>query len=336
MGITIDEIAKLAGVSKTTVSRVLNNKPDVKPETREIIMSLISKYDFQPNAFAKAISLKKSQTIGLIIPYEADYIFSNPFYAEVMRGISTEIDKHGYYLLLCYTHEDNYIDIYKQKRVDGYILMSPGRYHKDIVKLLKEVNAPFVATAKVPGERNVLYVDVNNYLGAVLAVEYLISLGHKRIGFIINGPQILASSQERLKGYRTILSKHGIEYDKEIVKIGDTSVKSGYTAMKQLLELGDSLTAVFVANDMMAIGAIKAIKEEGKNIPNDISVIGFDDIPLAEVIDPPLTTVRQPAFEKGEKAAKLLIKMIEQKEKIKSEVLRVELIVRNSTGYAKR
>src|SRR5512140_2631496 len=160
MKITIDEIAKLAGVSKTTVSRVLNKKPDVDPATRERILALISEYDFQPNAFAKAISLQNSRYIGLLVPHKAAYIFSNSFYTEVMRGVSTEVDSCGYYLLICYAHEVNYLDIYKQKRVEGFVLLSPGSYHKGIIESLKTEQVPFVSTAKVTNEEMV-YVDID-------------------------------------------------------------------------------------------------------------------------------------------------------------------------------
>lgn len=328
---TIDEIAKLAGVSKTTVSRVINNKPDVNPETRETILGLIEKHDFQPNAFAKAISLQKSHNIGLIIPHEADYIFSNPFYVEVMRGVSTEVNKRGYYLLICYPHDHNYVDIYKQKRVDGFILMSPGSFHKNIIESLNEVNAPFVATAKIPGEKNMVYVDVDNYYGSTLAMEHLISLGHKRIGFI--GKPTLTSSQDRLSGYKDSLEKYNISFEEKLVRISQkSSTKGGYDEMAELLKIENPPTAVFLTNDVMALGAINAAKEKGLNVPSDLSIIGFDNIPLAEFINPPLTTVNQPSFEKGTRATKLLIQHLEKKTKPKSISLDVELIIRKSTS----
>lgn len=328
---TIEEIAKIAGVSKTTVSRVINNKPDVNPETRELIKGLISKYDFQPNAFAKAISLKKSNNIGLIIPYEAEYIFSNPFYVEVMRGVSTEVNRRGYYLVICYPHDHNYVDIYKQKRIDGFILMSPGSFHKNIIQSLFEVKAPFVATAKITGEKDMISVDVDNYYGATLAVEHLISLGHRRIGFV--GKPSLTSSQDRLSGYKDVLRKYNIPYDERLVQIPETSsVKSGYIAMNEMLNSEVKPTAVFLANDVMAVGAVNAVRENGKSVPEDISIVGFDDIPMAGFVNPPLTTIRQPAFEKGVRAAKMLIQYLERKQKPKSVNLGVELVVRKSTA----
>ncbi|NPV87651.1 MAG: LacI family DNA-binding transcriptional regulator [Anaerolineae bacterium] len=328
--ITIDEIARLAGVSKTTVSRVLNNKPDVSQQTRETIMALIEQYDFHPHALAKAISLQKSQSIGLIIPHEAQYIFSNPFYVEVMRGVSTEVDRLGYYLLICYPHSQNYVDIYKQKRVDGFIILSPGSLHKNIFKSLYDAEAPFISTSMIPDEKEMVYVDVDNKRGARLAMEHLISLGHRRIAFI--GKPRLASSIERLNGYRETLQEHGIAYDDNLVMIsGDASISGGCSAAHEMLRRANP-TAFFLVNDLLAMGAIKAIQESGLNVPRDVSVIGFDDIPLSECIYPPLTTIRQPAFEKGVRAARLLVQYLEKKKKPKSQLLDVDLVVRNSTA----
>ncbi len=335
MGVTISEIARVAGCSKTTVSRVINNKPDVKIETRERIYELIKKYDFQPNAFATAISKKKSQTIGLIIPYQTDYIFSNHFYTEVIRGISEQVNSSGYYLLMCYSQETDYIDVYKQKRVDGFILLSPGSFHVDIIKMLEIDHAPFVTTSKVPNAGNLVYVDVDNYYGATLAVEHLIKFGHKKIAYITNGPEVLASRIDRLNGYRASLYKHSLEYDERLVKVGDTTIQSGYFAMHELLQEKVLFTAVFVGNDMMVPGVVKALKENKLSIPDEISVIGFDDIPISQVMDPPLTTIRQPAFDKGAKAASLLVEMIEGNNKLEPEILPIELIIRQSTGPVK-
>jgi LacI family transcriptional regulator len=275
---TIGEIARIAGVSKTTVSRVLNNKPDVDPPTREKILNLIAKYDFHPNAFAKAISLQKSNHIGLIIPHKAEYVFSNPFYTEAMRGVSTEVDKQNYYLLICYAHEDNYLDIYRQKRVDGFVLLSPGSFHKNIIKTLNEENVPFVSTAQISDEDNMIFVDVDNFYGATLVMEHLVELGHRRIAYL--GKPSLKSSQDRLNAYRTVLQKYNLSYDESLVLITDTSsVESGHAYTVKLLEVQAPPTAIFLANDVMAIGALKAIQERGLRVPQDISVHGVNSNP---------------------------------------------------------
>ena len=331
MKITIGEIAKIAGVSKTTVSRVLNEKPDVDPATREKILGLISEYDFQPNAFAKAISQQKSRHIALIIPHKADYVFSNPFYTEVMHGVSSEVDAQGYYLLLCYAHEVNYLDIYKQKRVDGFILLSPGSYHKHIIDSLNAAGAPFVSTAKISDEASMCFVDVDNFHGGSLVMEHLVSLGHRKIAFI--GKPKLTSSLDRLNSYKAVLEKYNLPFVPEWVQITETSsIETGHNTTQKLLQGKDAPTAIFLANDVMAIGAIYAAHENGLSIPGDLSVVGFDDIPLARYVNPPLTTVRQPAFEKGVQAARSLIYCLENNAPPRSKILDLELVIRASTA----
>jgi LacI family transcriptional regulator len=331
MNITIGELAKLAGVSKTTVSRVINNKPDVDPATREKINSLIEQYGFQPNAFAKAISLKQSNHIGLLIPHKAEYIFSNPFYTEVMRGVSTTVDEKGYYLVMCYAHEVNYMDIYRQKRVDGFILLSPGSFHKQIIESLNMGGVPFVSTARIAAEPTMTYVDVDNFAGASMLMEHLISLGHRRIAFI--GKPTLQSSQDRLSAYQAALEQAGIPYESELALVTDTSsVESGHAYTLHLLQSKWPPTAIFLANDVMAIGAINAAHESGLRVPEDISIVGFDDIPFSNYTNPPLTTVHQPAYEKGVRAAELLINLLETQEIQESVILPMQMIVRKSTA----
>lgn len=327
--ITIAEISELANVSKTTVSRVLNNKPDVLSETREKIKSIIKEYDYYPNAYAKAISNQKSNTIGLLIPYSSEYVFSNPYYYEIMRGIAIEVNKCGYYLMFLYSQNDNYKIALKQNRVDGVIVASPGRGHGYIFNEIKDIEIPVVSTSKVVDAEGINYIDTDNIRGASLAVEHLISLGHRRIAFI-NGPDILASSKDRLAGYMSMLEKYDITYDPNIVKYGEPSIISGYKAMEQILKEED-VSAVFVSSDLMAVGVINAINNAGKTVPGDISVIGFDDIPLAGDLNPPLTTVRQHACEKGRLSVKVLIDLINGKNVRKRKNVKIELVVRNST-----
>lgn len=321
----------MAGVSKTTVSRVLNEKPDVDPDTRKKILDLIDQYDFQPNAFAKAISLQKSHHIGLIIPHEAEYIFSNPFYTEVMRGVSTEVDCQGYYMVLCYAHEINYLDIFRQKRVDGFVLLSPGSFHKHIIESLNEEGVPFVSTAKISDEPHMTYVDVDNYYGATLAMEHLVSLGHRHIAYI--GKPTLQSSIDRMNGYIDVMKRHNIHCCDEWVVVSETSsTQSGYEHTCELLNRPNRPTAIFLANDVMAFGALKAAKDCGLRVPEDLSIVGFDDIPLASFASPALTTVRQPTLEKGMLSARALINWLKTDEQPASLILNLDLVVRQSTG----
>ena len=331
---TINEIAKIAGVSKATVSRVLNNKPDVLPETRERIKAIILKYDFEPNAFATAIANKSCKTFGVIIINDANFVLANPYYNEVIRGLSIEAKNHGYHLILTYAEGDDYLSIVKQKRVDGLFLISPIRNHKNVIDQIKELGTPFVATSRMPGVNDINFIYNDDYNGACLAVEHLIQLGHRRIG-MINNSSVMASSEERHDGYRDTLKKHGMPYEEKLVIVGDTSIPSGYDAIQKLLREKD-ITGVFVAGDLMAAGAISAINEAGLKVPEDISIVGYDDIPLAGYLHPPLTTVRQNPYEKGRHAVKMMLDVLNKnnKEYVMMK-MQVELIVRKSAKALK-
>ena len=332
MKMTIGEIAKMAGVSKTTISRVLNNKPDVDGATRKRILDLIEEYDFQPNAFAKAISTQKSNHVGLLIPHNAEYVFSNPFYTEVMHGVSTEVDRQGYFLVMCFAHEANYLDIYKQKRVDGFVLLSPGSFHKNIINSLNAEKVPFISTAKISEDEPMAYVDVDNYYGATLAMEHLVALGHKRIAYI--GKPSLRSSQDRLRGYQAVIEKYGLPQHEDWMLITDTSsVQGGHDYTLKLLQSQEVPTAIFLANDTMAIGALRAVKDAGLRIPEDIGVVGIDDMPFSATSDPPLTTIRQPIQRLGAVAAQTLIDMIDYPSATHHHIiLPTELVIRASSG----
>jgi LacI family transcriptional regulator len=329
--ITIDEIARLAGVSKTTVSRVLNNRPDVNRETRERILALIAERDYQPNAFATAISSQKSRNVGLIIPHEADYIFMNPFFVEVLRGISTAIDAHRYSLLVSLAHAQDYLAAFKQKKVDGFIILSPGELHHGIIDALTRAGAPFVSTSRLEQEEGLPYVDVDNVAGGRLAVEHLLDLGHRRIAYV--GKPSLTSSRDRLAGYKEALGARGIEVDAELIVIAEgSSERHGYDAVQRLLRPGATPTGMFFANDLLAIGALKALGERQVRVPRQVSLVGFDDVPMAEFVSPPLTTVRQPAFDKGARAAELLLQCLGDGKQPQSHVLDLALVVRRSTA----
>lgn len=295
-------------------------------------MELIERYQFQRNVFATGIQSNKSNCIGLIVPREMDYILTNPFYAEVIRGILNEFGEHEYYLLFCNTqNKDDIVNIFRQRRVDGFILIRLGIYDKDIIEVLKSIDAPFVSTTTISEEDSMLHADINNYEAAGMAVEHLISLGHEKIGMVV-ASNSLTNSKQRFAAYKDTLAKHGLQFDGRLVAEGDTSMEGGYAAMSQILNRGCALSAVFVAGDIMAIGAMRALKEAGKRVPEDISIIGFDGIPEAEYTDPPLTTIKQPIFEKGKKAAQILINILENHQNNQSVNMDVELVKRGSTA----
>lgn len=329
MRITISEIARMASVSKTTVSRVINNKADVQSETRKKINELISQYDFHPNAFARAISNQKSHTIGLVIAQSSNFILSNPYYYEIIRGVSNVSKKLGYHLLLTYCEGEEYLEAAQQKRLDGVILISPGRGQEAIIQQLEKLEIPFVSISRMPGRADIHYICTDDFDGASKVVAHLARLGHNKIAYI-NGPKSMASSNDRLDGYRFELNRNKIPYRPEFIVEGDTSINSGHTCMQKLLKL-EGITAVFVASDLMAIGAIQAIEEAGKHVPDDYSIVGFDDIPLAGFLNPPLTTIHQDAFEKGEMSTRMLLDILNKEPVSNCVKMPVKLITRQST-----
>lgn len=329
--ITIQEIAKMAGVSKTTVSRVINNKPDVHQTTRVRIQQLIRENNFQPNLFAIGKTSKKINHIGLIVPYTTRSILSNQYYVDVLQGILDEVERRSHFLLFCYVHKTNYVEIYNQKRVEGFILLSPAALHRSIIHELKSANIPFISTAKVLDDPEIAYVDIENFKGAEIAINHLIELGHRKIAFA--GKPVLTSNHERLLGYKHTLREKNIAINEDYIQVVEaSSIESGYNMMMRLLKLDEPPTAVFSSCDIMAFGVIKAIQEKGLKVPGDISVIGFDDILLSRNMSPPLTTIKQPAIEKGAIAAGKLIDYLVRGEKPTTQILDVELIVRDSTG----
>ncbi len=323
--LTISEIASLANVSKSTVSRVINNKADVKPETREKVKAIMFEYDYKPNALATAVSKKKSKIIGLIALQGSEYIFTNPFYLRVVHGITSEINKQGYQLMFCYANKDNYIDVYHHYMVDGFILLSTGLNHMSLLDKFYEADAPFISTTELSYKNKTHFIDIDNYYGSKLAVEHLLSLGHTRIAFI-NSFSSLVANKERLQGYKDALKKRGIPIDKSLIKGGTPSFETGYDTIMSFETLP---TAVFACSDMIAIGAIDAIRNRGKKVPEDVSVVGFDDIDLASNFG--LTTINQPIFDKGVYAVRMLLGLIENKD-YKIPDLPVELVIRNTTS----
>lgn len=328
----IDEIAKLAGVSKTTVSRVLNNRPDVSKETADRINTLIKCTGYTPNAFAKAINKKQANTIGLVIPYEASYIFSNMYFVELLRGISTHIDERSYYLMLCYPKGNNFVDIFKQKRIDGFIVISPDVNHARIINDLLEAKAPLILTANVPCYTGATaYVDIDDALGARLAIEHLISLGHRRIAYV--GESSVISALRRKEAYLECLRIHNISSDENLIRCAEGNmVEAGYNIMKDLMTLPSPPTAVFFSTDMLAIGANNAAHNMGLQIPEDVSLVGFDDVFMSQYLSPPLTTVFQSAYDKGRIAAKTLIDYLEDGVPMSNQLLDISLQLRSSTA----
>jgi len=330
---TIKEIAKLAGVSTATVSRVINNYPHISKKTRLRVQEVIQKFGYTPNAVARSLVTRKTATIGLVL---SD--ITNPFYAEIARGIEDEARKYNYNVIFCSTDntpeiQKTYIDLLYEKRVDGLIFASARIHDPDIEKLALE-GIPFVLVNRKLEGIKTNYVVVDNFLGAYVVAEHLIKLGHQRIGFI-RGPLDYSTGIDRLEGYKKALLTYNIEFNGRLIKQGDFKRKSGYLACKEFLRMRNRPTAIFGSNDFMALGAWEAILEASLRVPEDIALVGFDDIELTSLKGIELTTVSQEKYRMGIKAVKILVDNIKHKEKKMTHqiILKPKLIIRKSCGY---
>lgn len=330
---TIRDVAAIAGVSYQTVSRVINNKPDVAEETRCRVWQVIEELGYQPSAIARGLVSKRTYTLGLI---NAD--FDDPFYVGVTIGAEAVARERGYFFMISSTErnpdgEPVYLQLLTEREVDGILFVRPSTEQdsRHIVFLLHQ-GIPLVTTAyHVPGAR-LTVVDVDNVDGGIKATRHLIDIGHHRIG-MITGPLGWESVKNRTQGYRLALEQAGIPYDESLIEHGDWSYASGYEAMKRLLEGGTRFTALFVQNDRMAIGAIQALREAGRRVPDDVAIVGYDDNPVAAYCCPPLTTIRQPTREVGVVATRRLLELIENPDAERQEILLpVELVRRASCG----
>ncbi|SJZ32816.1 transcriptional regulator, LacI family [Selenihalanaerobacter shriftii] len=330
MGVTIKDIAKESGVSITTVSRVLNDKPDVSSKTKEKVKEVIDRLGYKPSGVARGLVLQKTYTIGLIIPD-----ISNPFFPEVARGIEDKAKEMDYSVIFCNTDNDHLaekeaIKLMKSKQVDG-ILLSLSIENKEELKKLEEDDFPVVQIDRKVPNSELPSVTIDNVLSAYNATEHLIQLGHTQIVHI-TGDLGTKTAQDRLKGFKKAINGSEISYKEEWILEGDYSKESGYNLMKSLLKEPPQPTAIFAANDLMAIGAYGAAYDLGLEIPEDISIVGHDDIDIASVIRPGLTTMVQPKYELGKKAAEILIDELERKNiDKKDEILQPKLIERDST-----
>ncbi|MGM0502384.1 MAG: LacI family DNA-binding transcriptional regulator [Bacillota bacterium] len=337
MGVTIKDIAEKAEVSPTTVSRVLNDKPDVSDETKQKIEEVINELNYNPNGIARGLVLNKTHTLGLVIPD-----ISNPFFPEVAKGIEDKAKEAGYSVIFCNTDnhtqgEKEAIELMKSKQVDGMIvsLAINEENKKELAELAAE-NFPVVQIdRKIPGA-GFPAVVIDNQAASYKATQHLINLGHEKIAHI-SGNLKVKPAQDRLAGFKEALENNGLESTKEWIREGDYSSQSGYEEMKQLLQLVERPTAVFIANDLMALGAYEAVFEQGLKIPEDISIVGYDDIEVSSVIRPALTTVSQPEYKLGVEAAELLINSLEGEDEIETDqVLAAELVERTSSAQYKK
>ena len=329
MNPTIRDVAELAGVHPSTVSRVINSDSRISEKTKNKVLLIIKKLEYTPNAIARGLKTKRTYTLGMLIPD-----ITNPFFAELARGVEDAANKNSFNIILCNTDdkpkkERTYLEILREKRVDGLILGTAHIRDKSILELEKKKFPYILISRNIEGlEKNCIIVD--DIEGGMRATEYLIKLGHHRIAHI-SGPLKTRSGLNRLKGYQLALKKHKIEHKDELVGEGDFRIRGGYQAMKRFLKLTKPPTAIFAANDLLALGAMQAIQKKNFYIPEDFSIIGFNDIELASFVYPSLTTMRQPMLEMGALAVEMLLRIIEEGEfNQRKIVLKPKLIIRES------
>ncbi len=336
--VTIKDIARMAKVSHTTVSRALNNKSRIRNETKEKILSLARELNYRPNFIARSLVMKRTKTLGLVIT-----TITNPFYTELAQGIETTAIGLGYNIILCSTHNDlsiekKYVDMLRSKGVDGIIFTSAHMGDPNIAELAEE-GFPIILvnrrTYHPIVKEKVDYVGVDNLLGGFLAVEHLVRLGHEWIG-VIGGSSESSVGFERLEGGKRALEAYHLESKSDYFLEGDFLKESGYQGGKRFLKMTEPPTAIFTTNDYMALGAYQAISEEGVRVPEEIALIGFNDIEFTAMKGIELTTIGQKKFEMGALAVKILVEKIEGDEVkplTKEILLKPELIIRRTCGF---
>lgn len=333
--VTIKDIAQIAGVSPSTVSRALNDSPLIREETKARIREIAAALGYERNELARGLVKGASKALGLVVPD-----ITNPFFAEIARGVSDVAHAQGYGVLLCTTEEDltreaEYLRFLRRKRVDGLVLSTATIDDPNLPELLYS-SIPFVLVSRLSQGLGVPYVVGDDKAGARLAVEHLIQLGHERIAFI-GGPANVQSSRDRMEAYQEVLKEHGLTIYTNWAVFANFTQAAGRKAAQKLLRGRIRPTAIFAANDVIALGVIEAAEDLGLSIPQDLSLVGYDDISYASLPRIQLTTVAQPTYEMGRIAAEYLLAVCEGKEQEKLQrVLPPRLVVRKTTAPPRR
>lgn len=326
--VTIRDVAKEANVSYSTVSRVLNNNKHVRPEKRQLVLEAVTRLGYIVNQQARSLAGGSSDVIGLLVPD-----IGTMYTGQVMFGVDEVMGKLGYDIMLHTTHnrkakEALYINRLSMGMTDGLLLLLPLDF--EYLSILHEKRFPYVVIDNKDFDDFSPTVGANGYSGACEAMRYLIGLGHRRIGHI-SGKLSISSGQERLRAYKDMLAEHDIPYEAELVIEGDFTQMAAYPITQTLLDLPQPPTAIFASNDETALGTMDAIRNRGLTIPDDISLVGFDNIPQAALAHPALTTVHQPMKEMGRVAAEMLVEYMKYPGKpVEKVVLSTHLVIRDS------
>jgi LacI family repressor for deo operon, udp, cdd, tsx, nupC, and nupG len=331
---TMKDVAKLAKVSDATVSRVFSDPDAVSDKTKQKVLEAAEELNYELNVLARNLRKMKTEVIMVILPD-----ISNPFFSKIVRGIESVAMENNYKILLGDTKNDvdlekEYLRNLDQKYADGVITLTARTDPALIEEISKRHN---IVLACEYFDKNIIpTVSIDNVEGAYKATNHLIRMGHKRIAHI-SGPEDVILTQDRLKGYKKALKANNLKYYKKLIKEGDFSYQSGFENMSELIKMDNPPTAVFCDSDQMAIGAIKAIRNHGFNVPDDYAVVGFDNIEIASIFEPGLTTISQPMYEIGVNAMRLLLDIMNGREIKKNRItLENELIIRESCGYKRQ
>ena len=331
--IKLADVAELAGVSASTVSRVVNDPEMVRAPTRARVEDAIRRLGYRPSRVARRLRVRSggSTLLGLVIPD-----LQNPFFADLARGVEDAAQRAGYTVLIGNADEDaekerRYLQVMGAESVDGVILPAAGRRSPGAEELVRGGTSVVCVDRRLSRPR-VDTAVIDNVRGAYDATAHLIELGHRRVGFI-HGQLQLSTSRERLQGYREALDAHALEFERGLTRAGDSRQQSGRRLAADLLRSRPAPTALLIGNSMMTLGALEAIRQSGLRIPEDIAIIGYDDMPWALALDPPLTVVRQPGYELGVRATELLLQRIARPQRGTAVVmLQPELVIRRSCG----
>jgi len=333
--LTLEDIAQLAGVSRSTVSRVVNEHPNVRADVRKRVLEVIRSTGYHPNAAARTLASQRSWTIGMILPLSVSVFFTDPYYPHLTKGIAQACNQYDYTLALFLVgskedEEKIFPRVSRKSLLDGVIVQAGHHGDQGIIGRLVDANMPLVVVGRPFRTDNVSYVDIDNVNAAYNAVAHLIRLGYQRIG-TVTGPVTSAVGIDRKEGYRKALIERGRVIDESLIKEGDFTEAGGYFAMQQMLPAKPD--AVFAASDIMTIGAMRAARDAGLQIPGDIAFVGFDDLPIATLSEIQLTTIRQPVVSFGAKAVEILIDLIENGiNPPRHIIMDTELVIRESCG----
>lgn len=325
----IKDVAKMANVSVATVSRVINNCGNVSDESRESVIRAVRELSYRPNLLGRNLRRTETNMILVLLP-----TIANPFFTKIVKGIEDIAKKNGYHIMLCNTESDInrekiYIDLLKNRLADGVIFIAPELSREELSQLGSVY--PVVQCTEYKEGAKVSHVSIDDHAAAYTATKHLISLGHTKIG-LISCNNNFVSTKKREEGYRKALSEHEIPFSEKLISYGGYGFKSGLRGAMQLLSQQNRPTAIFAISDMMAIGAMKAIKNAGCRVGKDIAVVGFDNVSFSSMIDPMLTTIAQPMNDLGGVAMEILLRQIKgENREPENVVLEHELIIREST-----